>query len=109
LSEADKQELADEALRTGRDTYAVRVRIANTGDVPVTVVPENLRLHYRGVSNPVSTIARPGFLSRSVLGPGEAVEGIVMYRESIENGAKIRREGGALILYVDPNVRVEYP
>ena len=68
-----------------------------------------VRLHFRGVSNPVSTIAGPGFLARSVIGPGEAVEGIVTYRETIENGAKIRHEGGALILYVDPNVRVEYP
>ena len=46
---------------------------------------------------------------RSVIGPGELVGGIVTYRETVEIGAKIRREGGALILNRDPSVRVEYP
>jgi hypothetical protein len=92
---------------TGTDTYAARVRIANTGNVPVQVFPENVRIHFGGEAVGVTTVNHPTFLQRGVLQPHHYVEGLVTYRARIDVGAAIRLRGGGLS-YEDDTVEVTY-
>ena len=92
---------------TGTDTYAARVRIANTGNVPIRVFPENLRIHFGGDAAGVTTVNHPGFLQRGVLRPDFYFEGLVMFRARVDVGAAIRLGGGGLS-YDDDTVEVTY-
>lgn len=92
---------------TGVDAYAARVRIANTGTVPVRVFPENIAVHYGGESAGATTVPHPRFLPCDVLRPGCVVEGLVLYRARIDIGAALRLAGGGLS-YDDGTVAVTY-
>jgi hypothetical protein len=94
-------------LLTGTDTYAVRVRVTNTGNAPVRVFPENLRVHYGGDAVGVTTVGHPSFLQRGVLQPNFYFEGLVMYRARVDVGAVIRLGRGGLS-YADETIEVTY-
>lgn len=92
---------------TGVDTYAARIRITNTGTVPVRVYPENLAVHFGSEAAGVTTINHPRFLQRGVLQPGYYFEGLVMYQARIDIGAAMRLAGGGLS-YNDDTIQVTY-
>lgn len=77
-------------LLTGSDWYRIKVRISNTGDVPVRVFPGNLRIHYGDETVGAISVKHPQFLHPTVTQPGYYVEGVVMYQATIEAGAMIR-------------------
>jgi hypothetical protein len=94
-------------LLTGTDTYAARIRISNTGTVPVWVYPENIHVHFGGASAGVTSVSHPRFLQRGLLRPGYYFEGLVAYRARIDIGAAMRLAGGSLS-YDDYTIQVTY-
>lgn len=94
-------------ILTGTDTYAARIRITNTGTVPVRVYPENILIHFGAESAVVTTISHPRFLQRGVLHPGYYFEGLVMYRARIDIGVAMRLGAGSFS-YNDDTVIVTY-
>lgn len=107
LPPAQLQALGLTALFTGTDFYAIRVRIANTGAVPVRVFPENLRVHFGQELVGAFTADHPSFLQPGVVQPGYFVEGLVMYKAAIDVGAAIRLLGTSFS-YDDPTITVTY-
>jgi len=94
-------------ILTGTDTYAARIRVTNTGTVPVRVFPENILVHFGAESAVVTTVNHPRFLQRGVLQPGYYFDGLVMYRARIDIGAAMRLGVGAFS-YNDDTVVVNY-
>jgi hypothetical protein len=92
---------------TGVDIYAANVRIRNTGNVPVRINPQRLHIHYGGDSVQVFTANHAAFLQSRTVNPGEAAEGLVMYRARVDVGAEVRLFGGG-ISYCDAAVEVTY-
>jgi hypothetical protein len=92
---------------TATDTYAARVRITNTGNVPVRIFPENIVVHFGDDAVGVTTVNHANFLQRGVLQPGRFAEGLVMFRARVDIGALIRLGSGALS-YEDDTVQVVY-
>lgn len=109
LSMSDQQRalLGLSVLMTGDDWYAAKVRIGNTGNVPVNVYPENITLQYGGAATGVTTFDNPVFLQPTALQPGYRVEGLVVFKARVDIGAAIRLGGGTLA-YTDPTVEVTY-
>ena len=95
------------ALSTGIDIYAARVRFLNTGNVPVTISPDYIRIHYGSEQTTVSTVEHPLFLRAGVLAPSQSREGLVAFRARMDIGAAIRMGQGSLS-YDDGSVRVSY-
>jgi len=58
------------------DIYGARVSLTNSGNVPIRVYPENLRVHFGGETAGVYTINDYRFLRPTVLQPGESVSGL---------------------------------
>ncbi len=92
---------------TATDTYAARVRISNTGSVPVRVFPENIVMHFGDDAVGVTTVNHANFLQRGILQPGRFTEGLVLFRARVDIGALIRLGAGALS-YQDDTVQVVY-
>jgi hypothetical protein len=107
LSPAEIQALALGVLLTGVDTYGIKVRISNTGTVPIRVFPGNLRVHFGDETVGVTTVNHPLFLQPGVVQPGYYVEGVVMYRAAVDVGAVIRLLGTSFS-YDDPSIEVTY-
>jgi hypothetical protein len=108
LATQDEAALAGVSLLlTGTDLYAAKVRLTNTGEVPIRVFPENIRLHHDSESLTVMTIDHPAFLNRCVLAPGESVQGLIGYRAAVEVGAAMRLGDGTLS-YSDSSLLVTY-
>ncbi len=107
LTDAEVLALGLGVLLTGVDIYAVRVRLTNTGNVPIRVYPENIGVHFGGESARVTTVNHARFLQRGVLDPGFSVEGLVMYQARIDIGAAMRLTGGGLS-YNDDSIEVLY-
>jgi len=95
-------------LLTGADTYAVRFRFENTGTVPIRININRIRVHFGNESVGVSTIDHPAFLSNGLLLPGNATEGLAMYKARIDIGAAMRFGLGGKISYSDKDVDVSY-
>lgn len=104
MSEQEALALGLNVLFTGTDIYAARVKIANTGNVPIRVYPENLRVHFGGETAGVSTVSHEKFLQRGTLKPGYYFEGLVLYRARVDIGAAMRLAGGGLS-YDDPTLQ----
>lgn len=107
LPPADVALLGLGVILTGTDTYGMWVRISNTGNVPIRVFPENLRVHFGLESVGVVTTNHPLFLQRCVVKPGYYVEGLVMYQAAVDVGAVIRLLGTSFS-YEDPTIIVTY-
>ena len=107
MSNEEKVTLGLAVLLTGSDVYAARVQISNTGNVPVRVFPENIRIHYDQEAGEVTTFNHPAFLQAGVLQPGYSFEGLVVYEARLDIGAAIRLGAGGLS-YDDPTVQVTY-
>jgi hypothetical protein len=95
------------ALFSGKDVYAARVRIANTGNIPVRVFPQNIRIHLGNDSVAITTSNDPRFLQATILQPGSQTEGLVMYQANILAGASVRLGAGGLS-YSDATIEVTY-
>jgi hypothetical protein len=107
LTDNERLALGLNVLLTGVDTYAARIQITNTGNVPVRVYPENLSIHFGGDSVGVTSISHPRFLQRGVLQPGFTTDGLVLYRARVDVGAAVRFVGGGLS-YNDTTIQVTY-
>ncbi len=107
LTEGEALALGLSVILTGTDIYAARVRITNTGTVPIRVYPENILVHFGAEYAVVTTINHPRFLQRGVLQPGYYFEGLVIYRARIDIGAAMRLGAGS-ISYNDDTVVVTY-
>lgn len=107
LTQAEAIALGLGVVLTGGDTYAARIRVSNTGTVPIHFFPENLAVHFGGEAVGVTTINHPKFLQRGVLQPNRFFEGLVMYRARIDIGAAMRLAGGGLS-YNDDTIEVTY-
>jgi len=105
LSNEEKMALGFAVLLTGSDIYAARVRIANTGPVPVRVFPGNIRIHCGQGATEVTTLDHPAFLPSGILQPGYSCEGLVVYEAPVDVGAAIRFGAGGLS-YEDPTIQV---
>lgn len=88
-------------LTTGQDFYGARIRITNRGNVPITVRPENVRLHLQGDTVGVSSSRDPRFLRTTLLEPGHYVEGLVVYRAHHAAGAAMRLGSGRVSYLLD--------
>lgn len=108
LSDEERKLIGLSVLLTGTDLYGAKVRLVNRGDVPIRVFPENVRVHFGEDSTAVSTIDHPQFLRRCVMNPAEQVEGLVIYRATVEIGATIRLGGGGTLSYDDQTITVRY-
>lgn len=107
LPPAQLQALGLGVLLTGVDIYGIRVRISNSGTVPVRVFPGNLRVHFGDETVGVTTANHPLFLQQGIVQPGYYVEGVVMYQATIDVGAVIRLLGTSFS-YNDPSIEVTY-
>jgi len=105
LNDEQKLAMGMNALLTGFDLYALRVRITNVGPTPLVVSPEHLRLQLGDETIEVSSVPNPPFLPTSPLAPGASSEGLVVFQATITAGARIRSGAGRL-RYVDPAVDV---
>ncbi len=76
LTQIDVIALGLDIALTGKDTYAARVRLTNTGTVPVRVRPERPTVHFGGRAAAVTTIDHPDFLAGGILDPGYYHEGL---------------------------------
>jgi hypothetical protein len=61
-------------LASGHDVYIVRVRLDNTGNVPLRVYPQYIRAYYRNTYTTVIPIADNRFLQQSILYPGYYID-----------------------------------
>ncbi len=95
------------ALFTGMDIYGARVRIENTGGVPVHVSPDNVVIHLGAQSTGVTSANDARFLRRTTLQPGQFTEGLVMFRAAPDSGAAVRLGAGSLS-YQDASIEVVY-
>jgi len=107
LGPAERLVLGLAALAGGQDIYAARVTIANTGNLPVSISPQNIRIHLGQESTGVTTWDRSEYLQACVLQPGHYVTGLVNYMVSIPAGAAIRTGRGTLS-YNDSSIQVTY-
>jgi len=107
LPEEQKLLLGYNALLTGIDYYAAKVRLNNLGNVPVNVYPQNILIHFGNESATVKTIDHWLFLQNTTLQPGNYVEGLVVYQARMDIGAAIRLGQGRLS-YNDNTVQVTY-
>lgn len=110
MSELSPEQLATlgiVVLTTGADFYAARVRITNTGNVPINVYPQNLVIRLGTESTGVTTMNDARFLQPALLQPGYYVEGLVVYRASLTAGASLRL-GAGNISYSDHTIDVTY-
>ena len=94
-------------LATKSDFYAARVRITNTGDLPVRVYPQNILIRLGNDSTGVITANDPRFLQPMVLEPRTYTDGLVMYKAHVTAGAAVRLGSGGLS-YVDDTIEVTY-
>ena len=95
------------ALASGSDIYAARVMLHNTGSLPVTIDPANLRIHFGNESAIVYSYADSRFLRRTQLAPGQSVSGLVTFTARMDIGAAIRSGQGAMS-YQDSSISVTY-
>jgi len=107
MAPAESLVLGLAALAAGQDIYAARVRIINTGNVPVSISPQNIRIHLGQEWTSVTTWDRSEHLQACVLQPGHYVEGLVNYMVSTAAGTAIRTGRGTLS-YNDSSIRVTY-
>lgn len=107
LSDVEIAALGIGALLSGTDIYAARVKIANTGNVPVPITPENLAVHFGTETARTYSAEHPSFLRPGLLQPGYYFEGLVLYQARIDVGAAMRLGGGG-ISYRDPALDVTY-
>lgn len=108
LTEADFATYGIPVATSGTDLFAAKIRIDNTGDVPVRVYPQNIRVHYAHHTAGVSTIAHSSFLQASVLQPHQNVSGLVIYRATLAVGAAMRTTADGRISYKDSSITVTY-
>jgi hypothetical protein len=95
------------SLATGSDLYGARFRIVNTGSTAVTVSPEKLRIHLGDEKLTVTSFDADPFLRPATLAPGQYVEGLVVYKAQVTDGA-VARTGGGGYSYEDSTISVEY-
>ena len=107
LSQQEQAILGLAVLSTGMDIYAVRVRITNTGNAPVTISPENVRIHFGVENTAAATMDHPRFLHAGVVQPNRSLEGLVTFRARPDIGAAIRLGQGTLS-YEDDSTQVTY-
>lgn len=107
LPPAQARALGLSVLLTGVDVYGIKVRVSNTGTVPIRVFPGNLRVHYGREAVGVTTANHPLFLQPCVVQPGYYVEGLVLYQAAVDVGAVIRLLGTSFS-YDDPSIVVTY-
>lgn len=108
LTEADFATYGIPMATSGTDLFAAKIRIDNTGDVPVRVYPQNTRVHYAQHTAVVSTIAHSSFLQASVLTPNQNISGLVIYRATLDVGSAMRTTADGRISYKDPSLTVTY-
>lgn len=83
-------------LWDGKDIYAMRVKLTNTGTVPVRIDPQNIRINVRGDSIAVETIDHSKFLQTTTLPSNYYIEGLVYFVVPLEVGAAMRAGNGTL-------------
>lgn len=66
-------------LLSGHDVYLVRVRLENTGNVPLRVYPQYIRAYYGNKSTSVIPIADNRFLQPDILKPGYYIDKPVIF------------------------------
>ncbi|MCU0543069.1 MAG: hypothetical protein MUE44_13005 [Oscillatoriaceae cyanobacterium Prado104] len=66
-------------ILSGHDIYLVRVRLENTGNVPLRVYPQNINSYYGNKSTSVIPIPDNRFLQPGVLNPGYYIDKPVIF------------------------------
>jgi hypothetical protein len=66
-------------LASGHDIYMVRVRLENTGNVPLRVYPQNIKAYYGNKSSSAILIPDNRFLQPNVLNPGYYIDKPVIF------------------------------
>lgn len=107
LTQAEIVALGLSVVLTGNDIYAGRIKVNNSGSVPVRVFPENVIIHFGNDSVNAYTINHQGFLRQGVLNPGQTMEGLVLFKARIDIGAAIRLLGFNYT-YGDDSIQVTY-
>jgi hypothetical protein len=107
LTQAEIIALGLSVVLTGNDIYAGRIKVSNTGSVPVQVFPENVLIHFGDDSVRAYTINYQGFFRQGVLNPGKTMEGLVLFKARIDIGAAIRLFGFKYT-YGDDSIQVTY-
>lgn len=94
-------------LRSGQDIYVVRVRLFNTGNVPVRIHPQNIKVFYgNGFSRYVSVIPVTDnrFLQPDILKTNHYIDKPVIFTAPL--GLKLPRD--IRMGYADNSIRVTY-
>jgi hypothetical protein len=107
LTQQQQSLLGLAVLTTGMDIYAVRVRLTNTGNVPVTISPESIRIHFGAENTAATTMEHPRFLHAGVVQPNRSMEGLLTFRARLDIGAAIRL-GQGTVSYDDDSIQVTY-
>ncbi|KST65215.1 hypothetical protein [Mastigocoleus testarum] len=66
-------------LASGHDLYVVRVRLHNTGNLPLRVYPQNIKVYYRNGSTSVIPVPDYRFLQPDILRPGYYIDKPVLF------------------------------
>jgi hypothetical protein len=66
-------------LASGHDVYVARVTLHNTGNVPLRVYPQNIKVYYGNKSTNVIPIADNRFLQPDILEPNYYIEKPVIF------------------------------
>ena len=66
-------------LLSGHDLYVVRVRLHNTGNVPLRVYPQNIKVYYGNKSTSVIPIPDNRFLQPDILEPNYYIDKPVIF------------------------------
>lgn len=66
-------------LASGHDIYLVRVRLSNTGNVPLRVYPQNIKAYYGNKYTSVIPLPDNRFLQPNVLQPGYYIDKPVIF------------------------------
>ena len=96
LTSEERTALGIAAVASGFDIYGARVTLTNVGTASIHVTPAKLRIHFGEESASVFVADDPPFLKSTVLGPGQAASGLVMFEARMDIGAAIRLGEGEM-------------
>lgn len=71
--------ILQQLLRSGYDIYVVRVRLSNTGNVPLRVHPQNIKAYYGNKYTSVIPVADNRFLQPDILRPNYYIDKPVVF------------------------------
>ncbi|HBE17144.1 MAG TPA: hypothetical protein DEG17_23820 [Cyanobacteria bacterium UBA11149] len=91
-------------LASGHDIYMVRVRLENTGNVPLRVYPQNIKAYYGNTSTRVISMPDNRFLQPDTLQPGYYIDKPVIFIAPY--GLNLQRD--IQIGYGDNSIQVTY-